>query len=219
MRASVVGSGLVHLALIAFLFAVRTVHPVVVPGPDVVQVALLEPSAAPVLPAAPRPVVERAPEPVSIPPSEETGVRLNPPKAPRKKAEKRAEEQEPPPAPAAALPYASVGPAGLRGQVAVDAANFEFTYYLLLVRNRIAQNWAPPAGLTRGGQPVRAVLYFRISRGGDISGLAIESASGFDYFDRAAVHAIQISDPLPPLPLGFGGVDLGVHFGFEFVAP
>jgi protein TonB len=217
MRSAVVGSGLVHVALLVFLFAVRTMRPIVVPGPDVVQVAIIEPSSSPVLPA-PRRVVEPAPEPVSIPPTEATGVKLSPPKAPKKKVEKHAEEPEPAPA-AAALPYASVGTAGLRGQVSVDAANFEFTYYLLLVRNRIAQNWAPPAGLTHGGQPVRAVLYFRIARGGGLTGLRIENASGYEYFDRAALHAIQISDPMPPLPLGFSGSDLGVHFGFEFVAP
>jgi TonB family protein len=217
MRAAIIGSGVVHLALIAFLFAVRTVRPMIVPGPDVVQVALLEPNATP-SPPAPRPAVQAPPEPVSIPPTEPSGVRLSPPKVPKKKVEKHAEEPESAP-PAAVLPYASVGAPGLRGQVAVDAANFEFTYYLLLVRNRIAQSWAPPAGLTHGGQPVRAVLYFRIARGGGVSGLRIENASGFEYFDRAALHAVQISDPLPPLPLGFSGADLGVHFGFEFVAP
>jgi hypothetical protein len=28
-----------------------------------------------------------------------------------------------------------------------------------------------------------------------------------------------LSDPLPPLPLGFPGSELGVHFGFDWEAP
>ena len=44
-------------------------------------------------------------------------------------------------------------------------------------------------------------------------------ASGYEFFDRSALRAILISDPLPPLPVGYTGSDLGVHFGFEFVAP
>jgi hypothetical protein len=33
------------------------------------------------------------------------------------------------------------------------------------------------------------------------------------------VRAVTISVPLPPLPLGYAGSDLGVHFGFEYAAP
>ena len=117
------------------------------------------------------------------------------------------------------LPYAAVGSAGLRGAVAVDDANFEFSYYLALVRNRIAGNWSPPAGLTHGGEPVRAVLYFRIHRDGRVDATRLETGSGVEFFDRSALRAITLSDPLPPLPLGYSGSDLGVHFGFEYLAP
>jgi TonB family protein len=218
VRSAVIGSGLAHVAILVFLFTVRAAPPVIVPGPDVVQVALLEPGSIPTMPA-PRAPVEHKPEPVSIAPSEETGVRLSPSKTPKQKVEARRADRETPAVPQLALPYASVGSAGLRGQIAVDGADFEFTYYLLLVRNRVAQNWAPPAGLTHGGQPVRAVVHFRIARGGGVTGLRLETPSGFEYFDRSALRAVQISDPLPPLPLGYAGADLGIHFGFDFVAP
>src|SRR5207244_2544923 len=75
----------------------------------------------------------------------------------------------------AALPFAAVGPPGLRGEVAVDAADFEFTYYLMLVRNRIAQNWTPPAG---GAQEAKSVVYFKIARDGSIVDRRIEEGSG-----------------------------------------
>jgi hypothetical protein len=50
-------------------------------------------------------------------------------------------------------------------------------------------------------------------------GIALESSSGAEFFDRSATRAVTISNPLPPLPLGWTGGDLGVHFGFEYEAP
>jgi TonB family protein len=83
----------------------------------------------------------------------------------------------------------------------------------------VSQNWAPPAGLTAGGRAVRAVVYFRIARNGRVDALRVEETSGYEFFDRSAVRAVQLGDPMPPLPVGFTGGDLGVHFGFEFTAP
>ena len=216
MRGSVIASTSVHLALVAALFLVRTPHTMIVPGPDVVQVSLLDsPQLPAITPVAPQPV--KAPEPERIAPTEDSGVKLEKPK-PAKKTAPREEEAPPLATPAPALPYASVGAAGLQGAIALDS-NFEFTYYLTLVRNRIAQSWAPPAGLSPGGQPVRSVMYFRIARDGSITSIRIETGSGVEYFDRSALRAIQLSDPLPPLPLGYSGGDLGVHFGFQYQAP
>jgi TonB family protein len=107
------------------------------------------------------------------------------------------------------------GAPGLSAGVAVDDANFEFTYYLIALRNRIGRNWAAPAGLP-GGAPVRAVAYFQIGRDGSVHGLAIEESSGHSFFDQSALRAVTISGPLPPLPLGFEGDRLGVHFAFLF---
>ena len=112
-----------------------------------------------------------------------------------------------------------MGTAGLRGDVSVEGANFEFTYYLVLIRNKIASNWSPPAGVVTSGNPARAVVYFKVSRGGALSEVRTESASGVEYFDRSALRAVTLSDPLPPLPLGYGGGQLGVHFGFEWESP
>ena len=216
MRNSVLASGSIHLVLLAVLFAVRPPHSIMVPGPDVVQVALLDTSATVAVTPPPPPAPEVKPEPTPVAPTEESGVKIAP-TPPKKKPKAQAEEQAPQ-QPATTLPYAPAGNAGLRGQVSVDT-NFEFAYYLNLVRNRVAQAWAPPAGLTSGGQPVHAVVYFKIARDGGVSALRIETGSGFEFFDRSAARAVQLSDPMPPLPLGYTGGDLGVHFGFEFVAP
>lgn len=219
MRNALLGSTVTHLAVLAALFAVRAGTPLVVPGPDVVQVSLLDPAAAPRAVAPAPPEQEPRREVPDIAPEQAEGVKLVKPKPEPRKPAPREEERPSPDAPAAALPYAAVGNAGLRGQLAVDAADFEFTYYLLLVRNRIASSWSPPAGLATGGRPVRCVVRFRIERDGSVTGAQLESPSGVDFFDRSATRAVLLSDPLPPLPLGFGGGGLGVHFGFEYTAP
>ena len=111
-----------------------------------------------------------------------------------------------------------MGAAGLSGDATVDASNFEFSYYLVLVRNRIAANWSPPSGMASGA-PVRSVVYFRIERDGSLSSVRMESGSTAEFFDRSSLRAVQLSDPMPPLPEGFKGGSLGVHFGFEYTAP
>jgi len=214
VRGSVFGSGLVHVLVVAVLFIVRRPVSLVVPGPDVIQVALLDPSAAITPPA---PVETPEPEPATVAPVEEEGVKIETPKPtpakPRSTPPPKARQN-----PAATLPSEQVGPAGLKGDVNVDTGDFEFTYYLVLIRNRIAGNWSPPAGMSTGDK-VRAVVYFRVGRSGELSDIRIESASGVEFFDHSALRAVTISDPMPPLPLGFASGELGVHFGFDWEAP
>jgi periplasmic protein TonB len=221
VRNAVIGSAVVHIGVIAALFAVRTGTPIVIPGPDVIQVALVEPTDQPITPPVVAPPPETRREVPDLAPEEPDGGKAVKPKPAPKPREKKPAEPRPAEtaAPAPALPYAAVGGAGLRGQVALDQGDFEFSYYLLLVRNRIAQSWSPPAGLATGGQPVHAVVYFRIARDGSLSEIRLETASRVEFFDRSATRAVMISDPLPPLPLGYAGGTLGVHFGFEYATP
>ena len=218
MRGALVASGTVHLVLLILLFMVRRAHSLVIPGPDVVQVALIEPDATPEtqpVAAQPKPKVE---EP-RIKPTEEEGVKLNQPKKPRQEPKPEPEkEAPPPPARSLTLPSAVVGSAGLHADVGVDAPDFEFSYYLQAVRRVVGDNWSPPNGLAPGGPAARSVVYFKIGRDGSVTGIQLERSSGFDFYDLTAVRAVTISQ-LPPLPLGYVGESLGVHFGFDYAAP
>lgn len=111
---------------------------------------------------------------------------------------------------------AGLGVPGLQGDVAVDDANFAFTYYLVAVRNRVGQNWGAPAGLETSGNAVHCMVYFRIDRLGRVSDVRLEESSGVPFFDQSAVRAVSVASPLPPLPDAFTGSTLGVHFGFQF---
>ncbi len=225
MRGALTGSLALHLALMSLLFLVRPPRTISLPGAGAVKVALVDASTL----AAPAPPPQAAPP---APPPDEQGVRLPDMKKPRV-AKPAPEKAKTPPKPLPAKPSetprpdtpgattltpARLGTSGLVGSMGVDSADFPFGYYLVLVRDRIASNWQPPGGLT-SGQVVKAVVYFRITRDGRLASTRLETASAVDYFDRAAVRAVALSDPMPPLPAGFPGGDLGVHFGFEWEAP
>jgi TonB family protein len=94
--------------------------------------------------------------------------------------------------------------------------DFRFAYYLAALRNKIGQRWVPPPGMGTRGRPVRAVLYFRIGRNGEVSLAQVESSSGYAFYDQTALRALLSATPLPPLPAGYTDSYLGVHFGFEF---
>lgn len=220
MKSSIAGSAAVHVALTAALFLWRTGGTVLVPGPDVVQVSLVDASLAAVPAPAPAPAPAAEPKRES-PPDEDAGVRIEKKPARRKETKPREEAPAAPArpraaasseAPRVALPYADVG-GGLRGQVAVDASNFEFAYYLQQVRVLIARNWTPQPGLPAG---TRAEVYFRVARDGSITAPVVERSSGNEYFDQSARRAVLVTGHLPPLPLGWAGSDLGIHFGFEY---
>ena len=219
MRGAIIGSGLVHVLVLVALSSARMAASLVVPGPETVQVTLVDPAA---IAQVPPPKVEApAPQPrlTEVKPAEDTGVRLQPPPTKRKQPEPPRPEAVPPAPESPALPSAAVGSAGLKGDVGVDARDFEFTYYLVLVRNRVAANWSPPAGLVTGGHRVRAVVGFRVGRGGAVTAVRLEEMSGMEFFDRSALRAVVLCDPLPPLPLGFAAPELGIHFGFDWEAP
>jgi outer membrane biosynthesis protein TonB len=218
MRAAAIASLTAHVVAMVLLFAIGTGAPRMIPGPDVVQVSLISPPSEIVAPPAP-PKPEREPRGETLKPTDEAGIKLAPLKPRKQEVEKPKQKPEPEPEPTTVLPAAPAGPAGLTGEVAVDAGNFEFTYYLVLVRNRITDNWSPPSGLATRGQRVRAVVYFRIARDGEVTATRMEAVSGAEFFDHSTLRAVQLSSPMAPLPLGYSGADLGVHFVFEYATP
>jgi protein TonB len=98
--------------------------------------------------------------------------------------------------------------------IKLDDESFRFAYYLEVLRERIGYTWAPPM-LFGVKNEVVATVYFKIARDGSISDEKIEKTSDQELFDRAALRAIKLADPLPPLPAGFKGKYLGVHFEFQ----
>jgi TonB family protein len=136
-----------------------------------------------------------------------------PPKAaPKKKQEKPkpvTREPKKAPSPKLGIQGAGAGPGG--GVSRLDAKDFAHLWYLDTIQRKIAQTWYKP---TTAGVPADAVVYFRIGRGGRITGVELAQTSGATAYDHAALRAVMGASPMPPLPKGFRGESLGVHFTF-----
>ena len=96
--------------------------------------------------------------------------------------------------------------------IAVDAAQFPYSYFLAAIERRVSENWYSAVSQGRAG--LTCVVYFRLMRDGSVGDVRIEKSSGNDYFDRGALRAVRSGSPFPPLPGGFADDFLGIHFTF-----
>lgn len=207
---SLAGSVVAHVAVLVGLFAVFPSARARTPATMDVRLLSGTPAQSPpqVTPPEPeKPSAQLEPEKTPNRPTDEVI------KIPKKTKDKPTPSRQPMENTTGA---ATVGSSGLSAEVGVDDANFEFTYYLIALRNKIGENWSASGSSAPAGQPVRAVVYFRIKRDGGVTDARVEQSSGIAFFDQSALRAVTISSPVPPLPLGFTGPTLGVHFAFEF---
>ena len=172
------------------------------PKPEVAA-KLPEPEAKPVQepePEAPPPEPEAKPEPVQ-----------------------KAEPQQP--ATEGTAPPAGVGgqdTAGLGGVEegaigALDDEAFEFAWYRQALTQSLRAAWQKP-DLRNLETALRATVYFRVRRNGQIVNIQLARGSGLDMLDRSALRAVYDANPLPPLPYAYEGDSLGVHFYFELTS-
>ncbi len=98
------------------------------------------------------------------------------------------------------------------GRILVDNS-FKFPYYLQGMENKISGKWMPPFTHQKG-TGVSAVVRFTVKKNGAIELIEVETTSGNNFFDEAAMRAIYGANPFPPLPRGFSEDALIVHFTF-----
>ncbi len=172
-------------------------------------------ASSPVLEARPAP---EPPAPVLKPvPSTKLGSTSSPQvgsktERPKKLLEKKtspAKTSSPTTSPARGGTQKSSGSVGTG--IKLDAPEFAYPHYLVLIQFRIEGNWQPPfSGI---GEEV-TTIYFKITSEGEIQDEKVEKSSGNFALDQAALRAVRSSNPLPPLPSGSGLETLGVHFDF-----
>jgi colicin import membrane protein len=108
------------------------------------------------------------------------------------KTEKKAAEEDIPPAESAGKKQESVAVASTTGE-------FKFPPYLAIVRDKVERNWNPPPG----AKGVKVKVMFKVLRSGRVGEATLQESSGNFYFDQAAMRSILASSPFPPLPEGF----------------
>lgn len=99
-----------------------------------------------------------------------------------------------------------------RGMQGIDAnRDVDMGSYLMQLQQRVRQQWIP--GLTESSQ--RTVVYFAVSRSGQVRGLRIVQPSGSSITDSAALNAISRAAPFAPLPVGYSKNYINIRFTFN----
>jgi colicin import membrane protein len=93
---------------------------------------------------------------------------------------------------------------------------FPDPYYLLTIQQRITNNWNPPSQLLGKNKQMRLLVFFTVDRQGKIADIDIEETSGSTLLDQSAIRAVQLTNPLPPLPSVVKEDIIRVHFGFTY---
>ncbi len=101
------------------------------------------------------------------------------------------------------------------GSMIFDNESFNFAYYATSVQQKLSNNFVPPPTAFQAGRSFGVVVHFVIGKNGKLLALTVQKPSGFPPLDQAAQRAVLVSNPFPPLPLGFSGMELGVTIKFE----
>ena len=99
------------------------------------------------------------------------------------------------------------GMPGNAAGVATDLPNFPYPWYISQVRQMLWAAWQKRMPASSG----EGVVVFAIMRNGAYTDLRMESSSGDDDFDAAAMAAVQAAAPFPALPSDFGEPFLKIH--------
>lgn len=93
---------------------------------------------------------------------------------------------------------------------------FPFPWYIDAVVDKIQGNWVKPFMSVTPAQTPEAVIYFVITKVGQVKDIRVEKSSGIAALDRAAESAIQNSQPFPPLPAQWTEPDLAFQLTFQY---
>jgi TonB family protein len=106
-------------------------------------------------------------------------------------------------------------------QLLSDSMGVDFVPYLRQILVTVRRNWLNviPESVKYGGRRGESGIQFSIGKDGRVIKLVIESASGTEALDRAAVAGISASNPFPPLPAEFKGDRIVVQFNFSYNMP
>jgi TonB family protein len=222
-----------HLAMIV-LVVVPTLHLMRrMLQPTVYQVRVVDLPPEPAPPAPPAPIVpprvepppkpeppkpKPAAKPKSSPPIRAKAKAPLPPLKPKPQPPESVPKPEVPQPPPTPTPPAEQAPAtpSLMVRPKIDAPEFDCSLYCGVLEGKLEGQWTPPSISAQG--PVQAVIVFTINRDGSVSNVVLETSSGNFYFDQAAMRAVLLAAPLPPLPRTLTSSTLRVHAPFTLQA-
>jgi TonB family protein len=114
----------------------------------------------------------------------------------------------------------SPGRQGSALELLSDPMGVDFRPYLIQILATVRRNWyAVMPEVARLGRQGKVVIQFAINRDGSVPKLVIVSPSGTEALDRAAVAGISASNPFPPLPAEYRGLQIRLQFTFLYNMP
>jgi outer membrane biosynthesis protein TonB len=226
--AGLIGTLLVHGALVAFLVAAVKAPPI---GPPVYAVDLVAapapapdqrpapeavqreaaPAPAPATPSPPQPAAKTAPVPIKPQPKQPVKPQPRPTPAPQTETSK-----EPPPRTSApATPAPGETPSTGSDAVTVKTPGLDFPYpeYLRNIVSQVYKRWDRP----NGNIALKAEVSFMILRDGTVKNIHFVTSSGsfsFDLGAQGAVEAAGNAGSFGALPDGYPADVLPVSFFF-----
>ncbi len=98
------------------------------------------------------------------------------------------------------------------GAAGIDARrDADIGSYLQQLQQRVRQQWIP--GMTQSSK--QTVVYFVVSRSGQVRSLSIVRPSGSSVTDKAALGAVARAAPFAPLPTGYSRDYINIRFTFN----
>jgi protein TonB len=202
------------------------------------------PSPAPKAPAPRVADAPRAPAPRPVPPAPPRAARPEPP-APDAMVKTPEPTPETPPSQAApsestpaasqprvavARPPASIwrqpgGGGGLQGggrggvegaPVPLDTPEPKYQDYFNKVRERIKSKWVYPRPAGERGIEGELLIEFHIAKDGRLEYIELRHSSGTQILDDAALTAVKLAQPFPPVPDDIAKVTLAINGQFRY---
>ena len=114
----------------------------------------------------------------------------------------------------------SPGVQGSALELKSDPMGVDFRPYLTQILATIRRNWyAVMPESVKLGRRGKVGLLFKILRTGKVDKVTWAFQSGAETLDRAAVAAISMSNPFPPLPAEFKGENVVLQLNFAYNTP
>ncbi len=102
-----------------------------------------------------------------------------------------------------------------------DPEGADMRPYLQRILAIVRANWrtVTPESARLGTRRGCTVVEFALDRNGSIPKIVVADSSGSDPLDRAAAAGLMMSNPLPPLPTDYRGLEIRLAFSFSYNLP
>lgn len=95
-----------------------------------------------------------------------------------------------------------------------EEPSVDFGPYMKELQRRIKRHWFPP----KGDESKRVVVFFHVSKGGQLSGLRLLRTSGVPQADQKAIEAVAVTAPFDALPAQCTEKVVDIEFTFDYNA-